>query len=175
MPYPHRTLAQALAARADIPAARRSAAAPISWSISAAASFAPPVLIDMSAVAELRFVEADAERLEVGASVRSPSLRLIHRPSSPGRPTATWGRSAATCVSIRAASSTIRANGGAPPIIIASRRPARFATSRPRAAGVCFATFSGDLAPALLVFGAEVDLAGPPAGWRTISLAPYRL
>jgi hypothetical protein len=44
------------------------------------------VLIDMSAAAELRFVEADAERLDVGASVRSPSLRL-HPPSIIAGPT----------------------------------------------------------------------------------------
>ena len=42
-------------------------------------------------------------------------------------------------------------------------------TWRRKAAGVCFATFSGDLAPALLTLGAEVDLAGP-AGKRTIAL-----
>src|SRR5207245_633909 len=35
--------------------------------------------------------------------------------------------------------------------------------------GVCFASFSGDLAPALLTLGAEVDLAGP-AGRRTVPL-----
>jgi 4-hydroxybenzoyl-CoA reductase subunit beta len=31
----------------------------------------------------------------------------------------------------------------------------------PKSRGVCFATFSGDLAPALLTLNAEVDLAGP--------------
>ena len=35
---------------------------------------------------------------------------------------------------------------------------------------MCFATFSGDLAPALLTLGAEIDLAGP-AGTRTVPLA----
>src|SRR5207253_6713310 len=39
----------------------------------------------------------------------------------------------------------------------------------PKSRGVCFATFSGDLAPALLTLGAEVDLAGP-AGRRTLPL-----
>ena len=39
----------------------------------------------------------------------------------------------------------------------------------PKSRGVCFATFSGDLAPALLTLGAEVDLAGPP-GKRTVPL-----
>ena len=40
----------------------------------------------------------------------------------------------------------------------------------PKSRGVCFATFSGDLAPALLTLGAEVDIAGP-AGRRTLPLA----
>jgi 4-hydroxybenzoyl-CoA reductase subunit beta len=39
----------------------------------------------------------------------------------------------------------------------------------PRSRGVCFATFSGDLAPALLTLDAELDLAGP-AGRRTLPL-----
>jgi 4-hydroxybenzoyl-CoA reductase subunit beta len=39
----------------------------------------------------------------------------------------------------------------------------------PKSRGVCFATFSGDLAPALLALGAEVDIAGP-AGMRMIPL-----
>ncbi len=40
----------------------------------------------------------------------------------------------------------------------------------PKSRGVCFATFSGDLAPALLTLGAEVELAGPQ-GRRTVPLA----
>ena len=39
----------------------------------------------------------------------------------------------------------------------------------PKSRGVCFATFSGDLAPALLTLGAEVDLVGPD-GRRTLPL-----
>ena len=42
----------------------------------------------------------------------------------------------------------------------------------PRSRGVCFATFSGDLAPALLILDAEVDIAGP-AGRRTLPLADF--
>jgi len=40
----------------------------------------------------------------------------------------------------------------------------------PKSRGVCFATFSGDLAPALLILDAEVDIAGP-AGRRTMPLS----
>jgi len=39
----------------------------------------------------------------------------------------------------------------------------------PKSRGVCFATFSGDLAPALLTLGAEVDIAST-AGKRTVPL-----
>ena len=40
----------------------------------------------------------------------------------------------------------------------------------PKSRGVCFATFSGDLAPALLTLDAEIDIAGP-AGERRLPLA----
>jgi 4-hydroxybenzoyl-CoA reductase subunit beta len=40
----------------------------------------------------------------------------------------------------------------------------------PKSRGVCFATFSGDLAPALLILDAEIDITGP-AGRRTMPLA----
>src|SRR5262249_29174975 len=40
----------------------------------------------------------------------------------------------------------------------------------PKSRGVCFATFSGDLAPALLTLNAEIDIAGP-AGRRTLPLS----
>jgi 4-hydroxybenzoyl-CoA reductase subunit beta len=39
----------------------------------------------------------------------------------------------------------------------------------PKSRGDCFATFSGDLAPAFLTLGAEVDIAGPN-GRRTLAL-----
>jgi 4-hydroxybenzoyl-CoA reductase subunit beta len=39
----------------------------------------------------------------------------------------------------------------------------------PKSRGVCFATFSGDLAPAFLTLGAELDIAGPD-GRRTLPL-----
>jgi len=42
----------------------------------------------------------------------------------------------------------------------------------PKSKGVCFATFSGDLAPALLLFGGEIDLAGPE-GTRTVALKDF--
>ena len=56
------------------------------------------------------------------------------RRSSPGRPIATWARSAAISASTPAACSITRANGGAPPTTIASRPRATSAMSRRRAA-----------------------------------------
>jgi 4-hydroxybenzoyl-CoA reductase subunit beta len=40
----------------------------------------------------------------------------------------------------------------------------------PKSRGVCFATFSGDLAPAFMLFGAQVQIAGP-GGHRVLPLA----
>ncbi|HML12194.1 MAG TPA: 4-hydroxybenzoyl-CoA reductase subunit beta [Xanthobacteraceae bacterium] len=42
----------------------------------------------------------------------------------------------------------------------------------PKSHGVCFATFSGDLAPAMLVLGAEIELAGP-GGRRRLPLRDF--
>src|SRR6185295_13763771 len=42
----------------------------------------------------------------------------------------------------------------------------------PKSKGVCFATFSGDLAPAFLLYGGEIDLAGPD-GMRTVALKDF--
>lgn len=42
----------------------------------------------------------------------------------------------------------------------------------PKSKGVCFATYSGDLAPAFLLYGGEIDLAGPD-GTRTVTLADF--
>jgi len=42
----------------------------------------------------------------------------------------------------------------------------------PKSQGVCFATFSGDLAPALLVLDAQIELAGP-AGRHTLPLRDF--
>ena len=109
---------------------------------------APPVLIDMNGVAELRAIRADAQRpRDRRRRSRWPSSRAHpgraastirwwrRRPArSPGRRIATWARSAAISASTRAASSTIRANGGARPTTTASRPPATSATWRRRAA-----------------------------------------
>ena len=45
----------------------------------------------------------------------------------------------------------------------------------PKSRGICFATFSGDLAPALMTLGAEVDLAGPAGRAPCAAGSLYRL
>ena len=108
---------------------------------------APPILIDMNGVAELRAHQGRRQgsrdrRLRHAGRGGAPrracwsTIRWWRKPQapSPGRRIATWAPSAATCASTRAASSTIRANGGARPTTIASRPPATSATWRPRAA-----------------------------------------
>jgi 4-hydroxybenzoyl-CoA reductase subunit beta len=141
---------------------------------------APPVLIDVTHVKELRAIKADTSSLEIGASVTLAELAedpdvLRHYPVVGGgrrvdrraRPTATWARSAATSASTRAASITIRATGGAARSTTASRPPARSATSRPRAAACASRPSRAISRRALLTLGAEIDIAGP-AGRRTL-------
>lgn len=42
----------------------------------------------------------------------------------------------------------------------------------PKSKGVCFATYSGDLAPALMLFDGEIDVLGP-GGERTVSMKDF--
>src|SRR5881396_1546336 len=94
---------------------------------------APPVLIDVNHVEELRTVRADARTLEIGAAVKLAEL-AAHEEVMRHYPVVAqaagfiadprigiWERSAAICASTRAASTTTRANGGAAPTIIVSR------------------------------------------------------
>ncbi len=142
---------------------------------------APPTLIDVNGVSELRAVKADAHGIEIGASVTLSELAqhpdvARHYPVVAlaagfiaGPTHRNMGTVGGNLSSTPAASSTTKANGGGRPITIASRPPATSATSPRREPRRLLATFSGDLAPALLTLGAEVDLAGPD-GRRTLPL-----
>jgi 4-hydroxybenzoyl-CoA reductase subunit beta len=142
---------------------------------------APPVLIDMNGVAELRTIRADASGLEIGASVtladvaRHPGV-LEYFPvvaQAAGSIAGPTHRNMGTvggnlCLDTRcifynqsewwrsANSHCLKTTGD-------------MCHVAPKSRGVCFATFSGDLAPALMTLGAEVDLAGPD-GRRTLPL-----
>jgi len=142
---------------------------------------APSVLIDMNGVAELAVIKADANRLELGASVRlndvatHPAI-LAHYP-------------AVAQAAAHIAGPTQRNMGTVGGNLCLDTRCIFYNQSEwwrgannhclkttgsmchvaPKSRSVCFATFAGDLAPALLTLDAEVDIAGP-AGKRTIPL-----
>ena len=143
---------------------------------------APPVLIDMNGVDELRTIRADATGLEIGASVTLADL--AEHPAV----TELYPVVAQAAASI--AGPTHRGMGTVGGNICLDTRCIYYNQSEwwrsannhclkttgemcyvaPKSRGVCFATFSGDLAPALLTLGAEVDLLGP-GGKRSLPLA----
>lgn len=142
---------------------------------------APPVLIDMTRVAGLHAIKADANSIEIGASVTLTQLAehpavIKHYPVL---------AQAAACI----AGPTHRNMGTVGGNLCLDTRCIFYNQSEwwrdanhhclkttgtvchvaPKSRGVCFATFSGDLAPALLTLNAEVDIAGP-GGRRSMPL-----
>jgi 4-hydroxybenzoyl-CoA reductase subunit beta len=142
---------------------------------------APPVLIDMSGVAELRALEASEQGLEIGASVTLAEVachlgvlehyRVVAQAAgSIAGPThrnmGTVGGNLCLdtrCIFYNQSQWWRQANNHC------LKTPGDVCHVAPKSRGVCFATFSGDLAPALMTLGAEVDLIGP-AGRRTLPL-----
>jgi 4-hydroxybenzoyl-CoA reductase subunit beta len=142
---------------------------------------APPVLIDMNHVAELSAIRADVNTLEIGASVRLTALAehpaiIKHYPvlaqaaSHIAGPTqrnmGTVGGNLCLdtrCIFYNQSEWWRTANNHC------LKTTGTVCHVAPKSRGVCFATFSGDLAPALLALGAEVDIAGP-SGKRSIPL-----
>jgi 4-hydroxybenzoyl-CoA reductase subunit beta len=143
---------------------------------------APEVLIDVNHVAELRRLTVGADAIEIGASVTLSEL-ATHPDVIARYPVVAQ---AAACI----AGPTHRNMGTVGGNLCLDTRCLFYNQSdwwraanhhclkttgeichvAPKSRGVCFATFSGDLAPALLTLGAEVDLVGP-AGKRTIPLS----
>ncbi len=142
---------------------------------------APPVLIDMNRVAELHAVKADERALEIGASVRLAELA--------GHPAVNKHYPVLAQAAAHIAGPTHRNMGTVGGNLCLDTRCIYYNQSEwwrdaihhclkttgtvchvaPKSRGVCFATYSGDLAPALLTLGAEVDIAGLQ-GKRTIPL-----
>jgi 4-hydroxybenzoyl-CoA reductase subunit beta len=140
---------------------------------------APTVLIDVNGVAELRTLAADTHGLTLGAAV---TLAELARDS---RIIASYPAVAQAALSI--AGPTQRNMGTVGGNLCLDTRCVFYNQSQwwrsannhclkttgdlchvaPKSRGVCFATFSGDLAPALMTLGAEVDIIGP-AGGRTL-------
>ena len=142
---------------------------------------APPVLIDVARVEELRRIDADADSIMLGAAVTLAELAshpavIAHYPVV---------AQAAACI----AGPTHRLMGTVGGNLCLDTRCLFYNQSEwwraannhclkttgqichvaPKSRGVCFATYSGDLAPALLTLAAEVDLASP-VGRRTVPL-----
>src|SRR5512135_488430 len=142
---------------------------------------APPVLVDMNGVAELSAIHVDANSLDIGASVRLTALAehpaiikhyaaLAQAASHIAGPThrnmGTVGGNLCLdtrCIFYNQSEWWRAANNHC------LKTTGTICHVAPKSRGVCFATFSGDLAPALLTLHAEVDIAGP-AGKRTIPL-----
>jgi 4-hydroxybenzoyl-CoA reductase subunit beta len=142
---------------------------------------APPVLIDMTGVAELRAIHADATRLEIGASATLAEVAehpgvLAHYPvvaqaaASIAGPThrnmGTVGGNICLdtrCIFYNQSEWWRSANNHC------LKTVGDICHVAPKSRGVCFATYSGDLAPALLTLDAEVDIAHAK-GRRTMPL-----
>jgi 4-hydroxybenzoyl-CoA reductase subunit beta len=143
---------------------------------------APPVLIDINGVGELHDIAVDAATLEIGTAVTLSELAA--------HPAVAQHYPAVAQAAGHIAGPTHRNMGTVGGNIALDTRCIFYNQSEwwrdanrhclkttgdichvaPKSRGVCFATFSGDLAPALLTFDAEVDIAGP-AGRRTMPLA----
>jgi len=142
---------------------------------------APKVLIDMNRVPELHAIKADEHTLEIGAAVRMSELARLpgvaehypvlaqaaaHIAGPTHRNMGTVGGNLCLdtrCIFYNQSEWWRDANNHC------LKTTGTICHVAPKSRGVCFATFSGDLAPALLTLGAEVDIAGP-AGRRSIPL-----
>ena len=142
---------------------------------------APDVLIDINGVAELRTIKADAQTLEIGAAVTLAELAAhpdvaAHYPAlaqAAGHIAGPTQRNMGTvggnlaldtrCLYYNQSEWWRDANAHC------LKTTGRICHVAPKSRGVCFATFSGDLAPALLVLDAEIDVAGS-GGTRTMPL-----
>jgi 4-hydroxybenzoyl-CoA reductase subunit beta len=142
---------------------------------------APPVLIDVTRVDELRSIKADANGIEVGASVTLAELAdhadvlrhyavVAQAAGSIAGPThrqmGTVGGN--LCLDTRCIFYN-QSDWWRGAIHHCLKTTGEMCHVAPKSRGVCFATFSGDLAPAFLTLGAEVDIAGPN-GRRTLPL-----
>src|SRR6202167_3490222 len=143
---------------------------------------APPVLIDINGVTELRGINADAHALEIGSAVTLSELAAHsgvsqyypavaqaagHIAGPTHRNMGTVGGNIALdtrCIFYNQSEWWREANHHC------LKTTGEICHVAPKSRGVCFATFSGDLAPALLTLDATIDIAGP-SGRRTMPLA----
>ena len=97
----------------------------------------------------------DARRTRRASGRAASIIRWWRRPRrrSPARPIATWARSAAISASIRAASIYNQSEWWRDANNHCLKTTGTMCHVAPKSRGVCFATFSGDLAPAFLTLG----------------------
>jgi 4-hydroxybenzoyl-CoA reductase subunit beta len=142
---------------------------------------APPVMIDINSVDEMHAITLGADGLEVGASVTLAELAahagvaqhfaaIAQAAESIAGPThrnmGTVGGNLALdtrCIFYNQSEFWRGARNHC------LKTTGSICHVAPKSRGVCFATFSGDLAPAFMVFGAQVEIAGPE-GRRTLPL-----
>src|SRR5689334_19930945 len=176
-----KTLAEAIAARTDNPNAM-----PLGGGTDLVVNIrrgivTPPALIDMNRVQELHAVKADEKGLELGASVTLSEIAAhpainkhypvvaqaaAHIAGPTHRNMGTVGGNLCLdtrCIFYNQSEWWRDANNHC------LKTTGEICHVAPKSRGVCFATFSGDLAPALLTLGAQVDLIGPE-GRRTVPL-----
>jgi 4-hydroxybenzoyl-CoA reductase subunit beta len=176
-----RTLDDVIKARADHPGSRMLGGGTDLVVNIRRGIVAPPTLIDVNNVAELRAIKADAHGIEIGAAVTLAELAahpevMRHYPvvaqaaafiaGPTHRNMGTVGGNLCLdtrCLFYNQSEWWRSANNHC------LKTSGDICHVAPKSRGVCFATYSGDLAPALLTLNAEVDLAGP-AGKRTIAL-----
>ncbi len=143
---------------------------------------APSVLIDVSGVAELRVIRADPRALHIGAAATLAEVAAdpgmaeyypavaqaaAHIAGPTHRNMGTVGGNLALdtrCIYYNQSDWWREANHHC------LKTTGAICHVAPKSRGVCFATYSGDLAPALLTLDAEIDIVGP-SGSRTLPLA----
>ena len=175
------TLAEAIAARAGNPKAM-----PLGGGTDLVVNIrrgivSPQVLIDMNGVQELHAIGVDEKSIELGASARlseiaeHPAINkyypvvaqaAAHIAGPTHRNMGTIGGNLCLdtrCIFYNQSEWWRSANNHC------LKTTGTICHVAPKSRGVCFATFSGDLAPALLALNADADIAGPK-GRRTIPL-----
>ena len=145
----------------------------------------PPVLIDTNGLADLKSIEAGENGLVIGASVRlyevaeHPEIRRLYpavarAAGSIAGPTqrnmGTVGGNVCLdtrCIYYNQSEWWREANDHCLKTELGG-----MCHVAPKSKGVCFATYSGDLAPAMLLFDGEIDLLGPD-GARTVGMRDF--
>ena len=145
----------------------------------------PPVLIDTNGLTDLKIIEVSGNGLVIGASVRlyevaeHPEIRRLYPAvaQAAGSIAGPTQRNMGTvggnicldtrCIYYNQSEWWREANDHC-----LKTELGEMCHVAPKSKGVCFATYSGDLAPAMLLFGGEIDLFGPD-GARAVAMRDF--